>query len=129
MPRQPTEIRRGNSGLSVAWTGGTKHELPAEFLRRNCPCATCREARGDESHAKPLTSGAPKKSMLKVIEHTLDEEVKITQVWAVGTYAIGIEWGDGHSTGIYTYDYLFELGEASKSHAAPPPPPPSSTGV
>ena len=106
MNRTPVEIRRlGDNGLAIKWSDGTSHEISSAVLRQGCPCATCREAAGDSSHAKPLT-GAPaptkKPSLLKVIEHTLDEELRLVEVWAVGRYAIGIAWGDKHSSGIYS---------------------------
>ena len=108
---QPLEIRRiEGRGVVVRWSDNTTCELPSELLRRNCPCATCRESRGDLAHSAPLTPPAPKKkSALAIVENSLEDEVKLTEVWVVGNYAVGMRWGDGHSTGIYTYDYLREL--------------------
>lgn len=104
----PVEIRRnGTSGLTIRWSDNVVSTLSSEALRRNCPCAGCREARGDGTHAKPLTG---KKRSLAIVEASLDEELKLEKVWGVGQYAIGLEWGDGHSTGIYTYTALRELG-------------------
>jgi len=34
----------------------------------------------------------------------------LKEIWAVGQYALGMSWGDGHNTGIYTFDFLRELG-------------------
>lgn len=103
----PIEIRRlGQKGVSFLWSNGDRGELSSEVLRKNCPCAACREARGDTSHATPLSN---KKSSLKIIEHTRDEELDLQEIWQVGNYAIGLRWGDGHSTGIYTFKYLREL--------------------
>ena len=56
--------------------------------------------------------------MLAVIEHTLDEELKLVRIWGIGNYALGMEWGDGHDSGIYTYRLLFELGEESTKEGA-----------
>ena len=111
MALNPIEIRREPEfGLTIAWSDGNKTRIPKEALRKMCPCASCREARGDESHASPL---APKKSsLLKVIEHTRDQELELKEIWAIGNYALGIEWGDGHNTGIYTYEYLQSLANA-----------------
>lgn len=105
----PTEIRRiPNIGLQISWSDGTNSALSTRTLRTLCPCASCKEARGDGSHEKPLTAPLKKRS-LTVIEHTADEELDLKNVWGVGNYAIGLEWGDGHSTGIYTYEYLRSL--------------------
>ena len=60
--------------------------------------------RGDDSHANPLT--AKKKSIFKIIEHTSEESLTLTQIWGVGNYALGLKWADGHDSGIYTYEFL-----------------------
>lgn len=101
-----SEIRRLENGVALTWADGTQHRISSEKLRVECPCAGCREARGDSTHAKPLTG---KKSSLRVISASKDEETKLKSLWAVGNYAVGIEWADGHSTGIYTYEYLRQL--------------------
>lgn len=103
----PIEIKRlENAGILVKWSDLSETNIKSEHLRKNCPCATCNQARGDKSHAAPLTAG---KSLLKIIEHTKDEEIDLKAVWAIGNYALGIRWGDGHDSGIYTYQYLREL--------------------
>lgn len=104
----PTEIKRdAKAGLTIAWKDGTVSQISTSLLRRECPCASCKEGRGDTSHSTPLT---PKKRGLTVIQHTIDEELDLQEIWAVGQYAIGMRWGDGHDTGIYPYSLLFELG-------------------
>lgn len=103
----PVEVhRKGSEGLLVVWTNGEKTEISSTKLRQHCPCATCKEKQGDTSHAKPLSG---KKSLLNIIEHTLSEELNLTKVRPIGNYALGLEWADGHSTGIYTYDLLWHL--------------------
>jgi len=52
-----------------------------------------------------------KSSLLRVVEHEKQEELQLERIWGVGNYAIGMVWGDGHDSGIYTYFYLRELGE------------------
>ena len=105
----PKEIKRlETNGLRVTWQDGTTHDLTSEALRKNCPCAGCRELRGDDSHAKPLTG---KKRSLSIVQNTITEELALQEIWGVGQYAIGLKWGDGHSSGIYTFQYLRELAE------------------
>jgi DUF971 family protein len=106
----PTEIKRistatGHS-LKITWNDGMVQELSGRTLRQQCPCAACKETRGDTSHAKPLS---PKKSALRIIESTIEEEVNLVQVWGVGNYAVGLRWGDGHDSGIYTFSFLRSL--------------------
>jgi DUF971 family protein len=108
----PLEIRRLESkGLRVTWQDGSVNELTSEELRKGCPCAECRELRGDQSHSKPLTG---KKRSLVIVQNTIDQELALEEIWGVGQYAIGIRWGDGHNSGIYTFEYLRELGQGSR---------------
>lgn len=82
--------------------------ISSENLRRQCPCAECREKRGDDTHAKPLTG---KKRSLAIVESSLEQELELQEIWAVGQYAIGMRWADGHDSGIYTFEFLRELGQ------------------
>ena len=103
----PREIKRaGRDGLRIRWADGLESELSSETLRRECPCAECRERRGDDSHAKPLTG---KKRSLSIIQNTKEEQLGLQAIWGVGQYAIGIRWDDGHDSGIYTYELLAQL--------------------
>jgi DUF971 family protein len=107
----PTEIKRlETSGVKITWSDGAVHQLTSEVLRKGCPCAGCREARGDDSHAKPLTG---KKRSLSIVQNTVEEELSLREIWGIG------KWGDGHDSGIYTFDYLRELANVI-SYAAPP---------
>lgn len=122
MQFKPTEIRRIKGiGLSVRWSDGRVDEISNLTLRTNCPCASCREAKGDTSHALPLTgnSAAPKKkSLLKVIEHSATEELTLVQIWGIGNYALGVSWADGHNSGIYSFEVLRELADLALAEAS-----------
>ena len=107
----PTEIRRnGPAGVSITWIDGSTSTLSSDVLRRNCPCAECREKRGDTTHAKPLTG---KKRSLAIVESTVEQETALQEIWGIGQYALGIRWGDGHDSGIYPFSMLKELGVKS----------------
>jgi DUF971 family protein len=106
----PVEIRRNDEdSLTIKWSDGKSGSLTGPLLRRECPCAMCRIKRGDTSHDQPIP--VKRTSLLKIIEHTKDEEVAIKSLWQIGGYAIGIEWGDGHNSGIYSYSLLRSLHE------------------
>lgn len=108
MDEKPKEFRRlGPSGLRITWSDEVVHEIASLKLRQNCPCATCKEARGDTTHSMPLTG---KKNLLKIVESSREEETALEEIWPVGQYALGMKWGDGHQTGIYTYTLLRSLG-------------------
>lgn len=114
----PLEIKRnsGNGrglGLSIAWSDGTSSSLSNDCLRNNCPCATCLEDKSSklndvasESSKKSKPAGA---SRLKVVKASFEEELDLKEIFPVGQYAIGLLWGDGHNSGIYTYEYLRSL--------------------
>lgn len=108
----PSEITRdAKTGLTISWRDGTTSTISTEALRKQCPCAACKELRGDSSHSKPLTT---KKRGLAIIQNTIEEELDLKEIWSVGQYALGMKWGDGHDSGIYPFSLLFELGRAEK---------------
>lgn len=105
--KAPKQIKKiGNEGIELSWPDGTVNTLSSKVLRENCPSAVSLAKRGDTSHDKPLSG---KSSLLTVVEASAVEELDLKRIWSVGNYAIGMEWGDGHNTGIYTFDYLREL--------------------
>jgi ATP-binding protein involved in chromosome partitioning len=83
-------------GLSVLWEDERGNDFDVRDLRLACCCALCVE----EMSGQPLLD--PKSVRPDVIPRTIA---------SVGNYAITINWNDGHSTGIYSFDYLRALGE------------------
>ncbi len=84
--------------LALSWSDGLEQFLALEMLRRACPCAVCCGepdvmGRGDA----PARSYKPGSFELKSYEF-------------VGGYGLSLKWGDGHSTGIYSYQLLRDLG-------------------
>ena len=97
----PQSIRRlPDGGVELVWSDGLTSGYPPRLLRDACPCATCRERR-----AEP-----PKPQLLQVLAPEEVAPLAITGMKPVGQYAYSIEFSDGHSSGIYTLDYLRELG-------------------
>ena len=97
--RRPTEIRLRTKSrlLEVAFGDAERFELPFEYLRVYSPSA---EVRGH----------GPGQETLQLGKH----EVGITRVEPVGNYAVRLVFDDGHDTGLYTWDYLYELGTTSE---------------
>lgn len=93
--KTPTEITVHSASrvLEVAYDDGARFRLPFEFLRVYSPSA---EVRGHGVGQETLQVGK--------------REVLITGVEPVGHYAIKLVFSDGHDSGIFTWDYLFELG-------------------
>jgi DUF971 family protein len=96
----PDEIRLAadKRSLKVSFNDGSRYVLEAEYLRVESPSA---EVKGHTPDQAQLVSG--KKS------------VAISGVEAVGNYAVRLTFSDGHSTGIYTWDYLASLGREHKA--------------
>jgi DUF971 family protein len=91
----PTEIRLKDKGrtLAMSFDAGEAFELSAEYLRVMSPSA---EVQG-HSAAEHKTVGGK-------------QNVAIIQVEPVGNYAVRLVFDDMHSTGIYSWRYLHELG-------------------
>ena len=92
----PTEIRlnREEKRLDVTFDDGKAFALPAELLRVESPSA---EVQGHSPDQKKTVSGR--------------RHVGIMEIEPVGNYAICIKFDDLHDSGIFTWDYLYELGE------------------
>jgi DUF971 family protein len=91
----PTEIRLKKSErvLEVDFDDGTSFAVPAELLRVESPSA---EVQG---HGAGQKKTVPGKRM-----------IAINQVEPVGSYAVRLIFSDGHDSGLFTWDYLYELG-------------------
>ena len=90
-----TEIRcnKARSTLEVAFDDGSRFTYPAEFLRVESPSA---EVQGHGPHQKQIIPGR--------------RHVSIIAIEPVGNYAVRLVFDDLHDTGIYSWDYLHELG-------------------
>jgi DUF971 family protein len=92
----PTEIKlhQASRVLEVVFANGRSFRLPYEFLRVHSPSA---EVRGHGPGQETLQAGK--------------RGVTIASVEPIGHYALRPTFSDGHTTGIYSWDYLYELGE------------------
>jgi DUF971 family protein len=100
----PTDLGFEDDGtLHVRWNDGKESRFAAKFLRGHCPCAECVE----EWSGKRMVG-----------EAQVADDVKPRGMHEVGRYAMQIEWSDGHSTGIYSWDYLCKLRDQGSSAPA-----------
>ena len=93
----PTQIQIIGNEIAIQWNDGVESYLPFEKLRRACPCAGC----GGEPDVmgyvvRPQVTYTPKSF-----------EIKSYQI--IGGYALQPIWQDGHSSGLYTFDFLRRL--------------------
>ena len=98
----PTSITRdGADRLVIIWNDGVRMVYTWPHLRKNCPCASCREER--DKPADPFR-------ILKPNEMTVGP-LQPTAMSPVGRYAYKIAWNDGHDTGIYSFEQLLALDQ------------------
>ena len=91
----PTELRVTDEGrlLRISFDDGSSHELSAEYLRVESPSA---EVQGHGPGQRVTQHGK--------------RDVTIKQIQPTGNYAVRIQFSDGHSTGIFSFAFLHELG-------------------
>ena len=96
----PIEIKLHQKSrvLEISYSDGSRFELPYEFLRVYSPSA---EVRGHGPGQEVLQSGK--------------KDVDILSLEPVGSYAVQPHFSDRHSTGIYSWEYLYDLGTHRQS--------------
>jgi len=94
----PTAVRapHGAIAMEIDWSDGVTTRLEHWILRGFCPCAAC------QGHEGPI----------RYVETTDNPggALELRDIRRVGNYALGLGWGDGHASGIYTFQYLRLLG-------------------
>lgn len=97
----PTELNLHNQSrvLEITFGDGAKFNLPCEYLRVFSPSA---EVQGH----------GPGQGVLQVGK----EDVNIDKIEPVGNYAVCLYFDDEHSTGIYSWEYLYRLGEEHEAN-------------
>lgn len=107
---RPADIQPIGGELAIKWDDGTESFLRLEAMRRCCPCAGCqgeRDVLGKlyRGPTRPLTAAS----------------FRLEQLVSVGSYAVQPIWGDGHNTGLFTFDYLKWLADGGAEPQASPP--------
>jgi DUF971 family protein len=96
MSRLQNAVVIGNE-LALAFDDGEELYLPLDLLRRACPCAACQ--------GEPDALGR----VLRPVQQIGPRGFEMLKSEVIGGYAIQLFWADGHSTGLYTFDYLRRL--------------------
>lgn len=101
---RPTKIQRSKEtdSLDITWDNGHLSSYPIRFLRDECPCAGCK---GE------TILGTHYPAPLKMFKEGMYE---LKRLETIGQYAVQGFWGDGHNTGIYSWEYLRMLEELLK---------------
>jgi DUF971 family protein len=88
----PAEIRKkSGEGIVIRWQDGHTSAFQARYLRGLCPCAQC----VSENTGQRLVS-----------EEHVPPDVSIEAARTVGNYALHFSFSDGHTTGIFSFEYL-----------------------
>ena len=97
---EPVELRapKGTTMLEITWSDGATSRYRHALLRGFCPCAHC------QGHQGPIGWAA----------EATDRDLAVLDIEEVGNYALRLVFADGHSTGIYTFRFLRELGELNE---------------
>ena len=90
----PQEIKTNDGWITIFWSDQHKSRYAARDLRLGCRCAACVD---EWTHQSLIQTGR------------IPLDIKPKAIDVMGQYAIHIDWSDGHSTGIFTYDYLREV--------------------
>ncbi|MEQ8404581.1 MAG: gamma-butyrobetaine hydroxylase-like domain-containing protein [Oceanicaulis sp.] len=89
-------FKRAEKALHIKFESGEAFAIPFELLRVESPSA---EVQGHAPHQKQLVTGK--------------QDVIVEDAEPVGRYAVRLKFSDGHSSGIFSWDYLHELGESA----------------
>lgn len=80
--------------LKMVFSDDHVAEYPTPYLRGYCPCARCQGHSGSEPEWQPIERR---------------RQIEVVDIEQVGSYALSITWGDGHDTGIYSFEKLREM--------------------
>ncbi len=103
--RKPSNLKvhvSTGAGVDVTWSDGHSSHYDFVYLREQCPCALCDDERKKKAAVTGSIGGGSASTALPMFK----PKPKARAAAAVGNYAIQIEFTDGHSTGIYSFDYL-----------------------
>jgi DUF971 family protein len=103
--KKPTSLKvhvSTGAGVDVTWSDGHASHYDFVYLREQCPCALCDDERKKKAAVTSSIGGGSAPAVLPMFK----PKPRARAAAAVGNYAIQIEFTDGHSTGIYSFDYL-----------------------
>jgi len=97
--------------LQIDWLDGSTNTYSLSLLRTMCPCAQCRIVREGKDPHQLLQSERPKPK-LTMLPGNFAVPLTVVAANLVGNYALKIQWSDNHEAGIYSFEYLKEIGRA-----------------
>jgi len=114
--RKPAKVKvhvSTGAGVDITWADEHVSHFDFAYLREQCPCAMCNDERQKkeaglekEAQLKSQNPGAPAIPVSSPLLPMFKPKLTAQAAHAVGNYALQIDFNDGHSTGIYSFDYL-----------------------
>ncbi len=111
--KKPSSVKvhvTSGAGVDIVWSDGHSSHFDFAYLRDLCPCALCNDERSKKDALAGTMGSAAVLPMFK-------PKARAQSAEAVGNYAVQIKYSDGHSTGIYSFDYLRTISYASAPSA------------
>lgn len=97
-PPKSIKAYRDQGVLEIGWNDGAVQRISFKTLRSLCPCAGC---------VDELTG-------IRTLDvDAIPADIAPSQIELCGNYALRIDWNDGHSTGLYTWQRLAEIGKSA----------------
>ncbi|HXU78511.1 MAG TPA: DUF971 domain-containing protein [Methylomirabilota bacterium] len=97
---RPLDLQAIGQELAIKWEDGSESFVSLEKLRKRCPCAGCQ---GERDVMGRLHKGPD--------QELTAASYQLRGFTPVGGYAIQPIWGDGHATGLFSFDYLRQVAE------------------
>ena len=122
LPREATEpvkvrvLKTEGTGVEIDWRDGHRSQWSFAWLRHACPCATCHEERAQDRRQP----GVPPRETAALLP-MYRAPVRPDAVRQVGRYALAFDWNDGHTSGIYSWDFLRRHCTCAECAASHPP--------
>jgi DUF971 family protein len=111
--KKPAEIKVNvttGTGVDVTWSDGHASHYDFSYLRDHCPCALCNDERAKKAN---LQSGPPTSQLSGTLSSAVlpmyKPKVTARSASAVGSYAVQINFSDGHTAGIFSFEHLREI--------------------
>jgi DUF971 family protein len=112
-PQKVRVLLSEGKGLEIDWSDGHKSAWTFPWLRDACPCATCIDERTQQGRQP----GQPKSKPANLLPMYTPPS-RPASAHAVGRYALQFNWQDGHSAGIYSWEYLRRACQCSECRLA-----------
>jgi DUF971 family protein len=103
--KKPTSIKihiSSGAGIDITWADGHASHYDFAYLREECPCATCSDAREKKASLGESIAALNPSPLLPMFK----PKPRAQAATQIGSYAIQLNFSDGHSTGIYSYDFF-----------------------